>query len=135
MSQSSTNSYVNERKQPKNGLNNCPTNNGANDTENNEKTSTRQIIEHPQAPLVRKWFFQRFCAALGFLQQLCPITPQHPVNLTRLLLILNQRQTPTPFLRANRIFALRFFIVSLSCVSLLRVVPLQYRYGGALVPG
>ncbi|EDA5499562.1 hypothetical protein F9S36_21440 [Salmonella enterica] len=44
MGQFSTNSYVNERKQPKNGLNNCPTNNGANDTENNEKTSTRQII-------------------------------------------------------------------------------------------
>ncbi|HIH3517752.1 TPA: hypothetical protein ACYQPB_005470, partial [Escherichia coli] len=42
---------------------------------------------------------------------LCNITPQHPVNLTRLLLILNHRQTPTPFLRANRIFALRFFIL------------------------
>ncbi|EES3078082.1 hypothetical protein ACX315_002616 [Escherichia coli] len=84
---------------------------------------------------MRKWFFQRFCAALGFLQQLCPITPQHPVNLTRLLLILNHRQTPTPFLRANRIFALRFFIALLSCVSLLLVVPLQYQYGGALVPG
>ncbi|EKL8327032.1 hypothetical protein PSP36_004470 [Escherichia coli] len=134
MGQFSTNSYVNERKQPKNGLNNCPTNNGANDTENNEKTSTRQIIEHPHSPLIRKWFFQRFCAALGFLQQLCNITPQHPVNLTRLLLILNHRQTPTPFLRANRIFALRFFIVLLSCVSLLHVVPLQYRYG-ASVPG
>ncbi|WP_438794491.1 hypothetical protein [Salmonella sp. NW1151] len=84
---------------------------------------------------MRKWFFQRFCAALGFLQQLCPITPQHPVNLTRLLLILTHRQTSKPFLRANRIFALRFFIILLSCVSLLRVVPLQYRYGGALVPG
>ncbi|EHB7716363.1 hypothetical protein K7747_004927 [Escherichia coli] len=133
MGQFSTNSYVNERKQPKNGLNNCPTNNGANDTENNEKTSTRQIIEHPHSPLIRKWFFQRFCAALGFLQQLCNITPQHPVNLTRLLLILNHRQTPTPFLRANRIFALRFFIVLLSCVSLLHVVPLQYRYGASVL--
>ncbi|EEC7603122.1 hypothetical protein [Escherichia coli] len=84
---------------------------------------------------MRKWFFQRFCAALGFLQQLCPITPQHPVNLTRRLLIFNHRQTPTPFLRANRIFALRFFIVLLSCVSLLPVSPPQYLYGGALVPG
>lgn len=52
MGQFSTNSYVNERKQPKNGLNNCPTNNGTNDTENNEKTSTRQIIEHPHSPLM-----------------------------------------------------------------------------------
>ncbi|EFH5165926.1 hypothetical protein F9447_23965 [Escherichia coli] len=114
MGQFSTNSYVNERKQPKNGLNNCPTNNGANDTENNEKTSTRQIIEHPHSPLIRKWFFQRFCAALGFLQQLCPITPKNPVNLNRLLLILTHRQTSKPFLRANRIFALRFFIVLFS---------------------
>ncbi|EHT7628905.1 hypothetical protein KXR27_004897 [Escherichia coli] len=57
MGQFSTNSYVNERKQPKNGLNNCPTNNGANDTENNEKTSTRQIIEHPHSPFPANRFY------------------------------------------------------------------------------
>ncbi|EHV61231.1 hypothetical protein ECDEC6C_2252 [Escherichia coli DEC6C] len=44
MGQFSTNSYVNERKQPKNGLNNCPTNNGANDTENNEKPVPGKLL-------------------------------------------------------------------------------------------
>ncbi|MEW9741596.1 hypothetical protein AB3H30_25665 [Escherichia coli] len=87
------------------------------------------FVRSSHSPLVRKWFFHRFCAALGFLQQLCPITPKNPVSLNRLLLILTHRQTPTPFLRANRIFALRFFIVLLSCVSLLLVSPLQRLYG------
>ncbi|EJQ5567121.1 hypothetical protein QNY04_000283 [Escherichia coli] len=134
MGQFSTNSYVNERKQPKNGLNNCPTNNGANDTENNEKTSTRQIIEHPHSPLIRKWFFQRFCAALGLLSEHITISAVFVNNPILRLLSFNHCWTPRAFLQVKRIFALRFFIVLLSCVSLLHVVPLQYRYG-ASVPG
>ncbi|HFM1595103.1 TPA: hypothetical protein ACG6HF_004374, partial [Escherichia coli] len=88
MGQFSTNSYVNERKQPKNGLNNCPTNNGANDTENNEKTSTRQIIEHPHSPLIRKGFFQRFCAALRLSLIPSLAIPEYKYNTIRRLLTL-----------------------------------------------
>jgi hypothetical protein len=86
---------------------------------------------------VRKWFFQRFCAALGLLRKHITISAVFVNNPILRLLSFNHCWTPRAFLQVKRIFALRFFIVLFSCVcvSLLLVVPLQYRYGGALVPG
>ncbi|HEP0227491.1 TPA: hypothetical protein QIS59_003885 [Escherichia coli] len=61
------------------------------------------------------------------------ISPEGRISARLWLLIVNFTHQLERGKR--RSFALRFFIALLSCVSLLLVVPLQYRYGGALVPG